>query len=93
MCAAVQNKTVKRFRIIIFEIIMIIRSNKIFEEAITMGIELSLKNEYIMATYLMKKAGVPHHTVLRVLYDQDKKSEIRIGVRLSNLDNTDIDIT
>lgn len=51
---------------------MIIRSNKILEEAVTMGIDLSLKNEFITATYMMKKAGVPQHVIVRVLYDQDK---------------------
>ena len=51
---------------------MIVRSNKILEEAVTKGIALSLKNESIQATYLMKKAGVPHHVIVRVLYDQNK---------------------
>lgn len=51
---------------------MIIRSNKTLEKAVTMGIALSLKNEAFQATYLMKKAGVPHHVIVRVLYDQNK---------------------
>lgn len=50
---------------------MIARSNKSLEEAVTMGIALSLKNEFIQVTYMMKKAGVPHHIMMRVLYDQD----------------------
>ena len=75
MCGTVQNRTVKHFNIINLEIIMIIRSNKILEEAVTMGIALSLKNEFIHATYMMKKAEVPHHIILRVLYDQNKIRE------------------
>ena len=50
---------------------MIVRSNKSLEEAVTMGIALSLKNEFIQVTYMIKKARVPHHIMMRVLYDQD----------------------
>ena len=54
---------------------MIVRSNKTLEDVVTMGIDLSLKNEFVQATYIMKKAGVPHHIIVRVLYDQNKVRE------------------
>lgn len=54
---------------------MIVRSNKTLEEVVTTGIDLSLKNEFVQVTYMMKKAGVPHHIIVRVLYDQNKVRE------------------
>ena len=72
MCASAQNKTIKWISIICLGIIIFIRSNKKIEEVVSLGIGLSLKNEFIQATYMMKKAGVPHHVIVRVLYDQDK---------------------
>lgn len=54
---------------------MIVRSNKTLEDVVTTGIDLSLKNEFVQATYIMKKAGVPHHIIVRVLYDQNKVRE------------------
>ncbi len=82
MCASAQNKKINWISIINLEVIMIIRSNKKIEEVVSMGVKLSLKNEFIQATYMMKKAGVPHHVIMRVLYDQDKvrdtdRSEIK----------------
>ena len=48
------------------------RSNKLLEEAVVKGLELSANGDDFSAVSLMKNRGVPHSVIARVLYQQDK---------------------
>lgn len=53
---------------------MIIRSNKVFEEAVVKGLQLSLKGDYFGAVSLMERTGISNKVIARVLF---QKHQIR----------------
>lgn len=49
---------------------MITRSNKLFEEIVAKGLELSKQGDYFAAVSLMKEQGIPSKVIARVLCQQ-----------------------